>query len=81
MVGWQPCEVSEQIPTTMSNPSALQQDTFGKKVLQDCIHGGLLLIVLSSDCKFMLLHMYTTSIFVLVQKLKKGSMESGDVNF
>lgn len=81
MVGWQPCEVPEQIPTTMSNPSALQQDTFGKKVLQDCIHGGLLLIVLFSDCKFMLLHMYTTSIFVLVQKLKKGSMESGDVNF
>lgn len=45
MVGWQPCKVPEQILTTMSNPSALQQDTFGKKVLQDHIHGGLLLIV------------------------------------
>lgn len=81
MVGWQPCKVPEQILTTVSNPSALQQDTFGKKVLQDCIRGGLFLIVLFSDCKFMLLHMHATSIFVLLQKLKKGSMESGDVKF
>lgn len=32
MVGRQPCNVTEQILTTMSNPSALQQGTFGKKV-------------------------------------------------
>lgn len=49
MVGWQPCKVPEQILTTMSNPSALQQDTLGKKVLQDYIRGGLLLIVLFYD--------------------------------
>lgn len=82
MVGWQPCKVPEQILTTMSNPSAIQQDTFGTKVLQDCICGGLLLIVLFSGWEFMLLHMHAKSIFVLIQKFKKkGSMDSGDVNF
>lgn len=46
MVGRQHCNVTEQILTPMSNPSALQQGTFGKKVFQDCIHESLLLIVL-----------------------------------
>lgn len=83
MVGWQPCNVTEQILTTMSNPRALQQGTFGKEVFQDCILGGLLLIVFPSDCKIMLLHMDATSIFVHVQKLKRknGSMQSGEVDF
>lgn len=71
MIGWQPCKVPEQILTTMSNPSALQQDTFGKKVLQDCIRGGLLLIVLFSDCKFMLLHMHAHIHFCPCAEVKK----------